>query len=358
MQKIVQQLPQLYEQILPEFFREEIPDESLATCENCAMAAPAGQTPLPGVQYYLSDTKCCTYFPKLPSYLVGGLLGDSDTALDEGRRRIRERIAGRIGVTPQGVAPPKKYALLLKHGEPGFGKNRLLVCPYYRKDAGTCTIWKFRDAVCSTYFCKTAAGQEGKKLWNIVKLYLLQSQDALVWYCIHQLKLPIERLWEFLNEFATDSLSAADLDDQPVPGEVYSTLWGDWVGREEEYYKECYRLVGELTPERFESTVGVNQKIYMELLKGCLRNVISPDLPPVLKRNPEMKSFKLPDGRYAVTTVAGFYTIEAALYEALNLFDGVATTRQIAARVEAQYNDTLDESLLIPLYQFRMLVPA
>ena len=358
MQKITDQFPNLYSKILPEFFKQEVPDESLATCANCAMLAPTEYPPLPGTQYYLADVKCCTYFPKLPSYLVGGLLDDSDPAMEEGRRRIRKVIEAQIGVTPQGIAPPKKYSLLLKHGEPGFGKNRLLTCPYLDKQAGTCTVWLFRDAVCSTYFCKTAAGQEGKKFWNVIKMYLLHLQDSLVWHCIHTMGMQIERLWEYLNQYATESLSAEDLDDLQVPGEIYSTIWGNWLGREEEFYKECYRLVQGLDPGQLQSLAGINQKIYLALLKNCLHDVLSPELPPVLKRNPEMKAIPLPNGKYGIVTVSGSFTIEAALYEVLGFFDGAATTQQIAEHVKRQYNDTLDNTLLIPLYHHRMLIPA
>src|SRR5262245_21556703 len=123
MHPIYQELPDFYRKFLPDFFEEMIPVETYATCNNCAMCQKPGEPAIPGVDYFKPNAKCCTYFPKLPNYLVGGLLSDNNPEMDKGRKRIRERIANRVGITPLAVNPPKKYSVLIKlGGRKSFGK--------------------------------------------------------------------------------------------------------------------------------------------------------------------------------------------------------------------------------------------
>src|SRR5450631_4114901 len=115
-------LPAVYRVLLPAFFEREAIHEDKATCSDCAMcdksssngggsrSAGTGD----GVSYFRPDTKCCTFQPHLPNYLVGALLRDADPALAEGQRRIRARIAQRVGVTPQWLAPGRKFSLLFE----------------------------------------------------------------------------------------------------------------------------------------------------------------------------------------------------------------------------------------------------
>jgi hypothetical protein len=118
--------------------------ERYATCSACAMAKEPdarGEVP-PGA--FNADTKCCTFTPTLPNFLVGAALADS-TLSPFGRRSLLDRIAARRGVSPFGLL-----------GEPavdprGFGRDPALLCPHY--DGGVCGIWPHREAVCTTYYC-------------------------------------------------------------------------------------------------------------------------------------------------------------------------------------------------------------
>ena len=178
-------LPPLYRDLLGEPFGEEIPPESKATCASCAMLeGGCGGAAVPPVdgrsRFFRPDTKCCTFHPRLPNYLLGSILSSSDPALAEGRRRIESRIATRVGVSPEWLHPPRLFSLLYDSARGAFGRARGLRCPFYEADAGGCTIWAHRDAVCSTYFCKYAAGADGRRLWTAVKelLSLVEIQLA------------------------------------------------------------------------------------------------------------------------------------------------------------------------------------
>src|SRR5437667_11568645 len=126
-----EQLPEIYRPLLPDFFDAQGVVETKATCDRCVMIPPAGAQSTGGVDYFNPVTKCCTYQPKLPNYLVGGILGDETPEMAEGRRRVAAKVATKIGVTPRWLAPPKKYTVLLAETRATcFGRSATMRCPF------------------------------------------------------------------------------------------------------------------------------------------------------------------------------------------------------------------------------------
>ena len=75
MPSILESLPALYRNLFPSFFQGPIPEETKATCSACAMceaANPVRIESVDGVNRFFrpASTKCCTYHPRLPNYLV------------------------------------------------------------------------------------------------------------------------------------------------------------------------------------------------------------------------------------------------------------------------------------------------
>jgi hypothetical protein len=103
-------LPPVYRAFAGDVFDRPPVSEKRATCAACAMCDKGEPSPVP-MEYFRPDTKCCTFFPRLPNYLVGAILSDPETT--EGRKRIRARIATRIGVTPRFVTRPRKTELVM-----------------------------------------------------------------------------------------------------------------------------------------------------------------------------------------------------------------------------------------------------
>jgi Fe-S-cluster containining protein len=155
-------LPALYRRLGAPLDRE-VPRETKATCASCAMLEGGCQgatvPPVDGrARFFRPDTKCCTFHPRLPNYLVGAILTSVEPSDAEGRRRIAERVASRVGITPEWLHPPRAFTLLYDGSRGAFGRAKGLRCPFYEEASGGCTVWAHRDAVCSTYFCKYVAG--------------------------------------------------------------------------------------------------------------------------------------------------------------------------------------------------------
>ncbi|HYL82493.1 MAG TPA: hypothetical protein VEU07_16870, partial [Candidatus Acidoferrum sp.] len=68
-------LPPLYGRWMDDLLPGPIPRETAATCDDCAMWPGPGDQPRSDF-FFLPETKCCTYIPTLPNYLVGRILED------------------------------------------------------------------------------------------------------------------------------------------------------------------------------------------------------------------------------------------------------------------------------------------
>ena len=157
-------LPPLYAGWIADLLDGPLPHEGEATCEDCAMWPSAGVPVSAGIAFN-RETKCCTYIPALPNFLVGRIVEDNDPALAPGRASVEARIDARLGVTPLGIDRPPVHALLYQTGmSSAFGRSRALRCPHYREEAGgACGIWRHRNGVCSTWFCKYSRGATGQR---------------------------------------------------------------------------------------------------------------------------------------------------------------------------------------------------
>ena len=156
--KLKSKIPSVYHKFFPAFIENNLPEEKLATCASCTICQSASSP--------YRDTKCCTYYPYLANYLVGGILQDNSPTMTEGKKRVRALIQRKEGVTPYGILPPKWYRAIDKKfvsGQDGpvdIEKVRLSKCPYL--DGGNCTIWNYRENKCSTHFCISVGGSRGK----------------------------------------------------------------------------------------------------------------------------------------------------------------------------------------------------
>ncbi|MFO0555225.1 MAG: hypothetical protein U0271_43000 [Polyangiaceae bacterium] len=235
-------LPPLYDRWLEEVLGEALPIEQRAACHACVMCPGDGEEhPLTREVAFVPDAKCCTYLPHLPNYLVGAILSDPELAESGAPRELAARIAQRRGSTPLGVGPtPEERARLSEVTEnDGFGRRTDVVCPYFEPEAGLCGLWRHRDAVCSTWFCKFDRGLASVRLWRSVKDLLAAVEWELSVALLGELDVDASRsisLYDDVGCLRERASSAADEEHR----------WGRWFGRERALYEACARLAAEL----------------------------------------------------------------------------------------------------------------
>jgi hypothetical protein len=307
-------LPEIYSALLPELFDREAIEETRATCNDCAMCDKSGADAA-AVSSFLPDAKCCTYHPTLPNYLVGALLADPSSALEEGRRRVRARIASRIGVTPQWLDAPRKERVLFNASRlTSFGRNHELLCPYFARESGNCTIWKHREAVCATFFCKYDAGAVGYAFWIALRHWLAHVERVLASWAVKSIAPEATE-----PEVSPGTMTLHDLQGRPPPDAEYRSMWGGFAGREEELYIACAERVRALPREEAAAMMdaGAGREL-RETLASRYESLIAPKLADRLVLNPERRVLPLVNA-VGVTTYSRYDSLVLAqrLYDAL-----------------------------------------
>lgn len=200
------------------------------------------------------DSKCCTYLPSLPNWLVGRLLLDDDPAVAEGKKRVQARIRAQIATTPLGVLTTPAFAQ--SYSATWFGRDPARLCPYavHSEEFGGigCSIWRHRNAVCATWFCKFDGGPERATWWKLLRDWQNEVEKGLASYCaVNMPTHPAMYGMLFDNNGKAKRLSHGEIvglidADGTIDPSTYRAMWGEWVGREEEYFMECAKRVQNL----------------------------------------------------------------------------------------------------------------
>lgn len=224
--------PQAYDPWLKERLCD-VPEETLATCDQCAMVNPSGVTRDPGP--FLNHLKCCTYFPYLPNFSLGAL------SLDDLQKAAARGLYLPVGLYPS-IAEQNKISAL---GADGFGKRSELLCPFFDGNRNQCSIWTYRPGVCTSYFCKSNQGKKGLNFWKQIEDYLNQFEWTLA--C---------RVLEKMN-FDENTLSycqaAISEDTEPEERDFFvNEAWGDWISNQHDFYKQARQTALQITADELE----------------------------------------------------------------------------------------------------------
>ena len=268
----------------------KIPSEPHATCENCAMLpVPGGADEHRDAVFFNPKTKCCTYLPRLHNFLVGAILADEAPDMAEGRARVLERIGKKVGVTPLWVGAGGAYSLMYDHGDGVFGHSEAMRCPYYLEDriGGGCGIWRHRNSVCMTWFCKHERGATAKRFWDSAKELLMAVEENLAIHCLVTLGFDDAALranfpFKVPKSQRTETVKGDELDGTVSP-ERYRALWGSWAGREQELYRQCDAIVRDMEWKDVERIGGATVALLSQLARAAYQTATSDDLPERLE---------------------------------------------------------------------------
>ena len=352
-------LPPLYDGWVAELLDGVIPRESRATCNTCAMCARPGAAVGPRDRYFDPAIKCCTYLPALPNFLVGRILCDDDPAARPGRLAVEKRIEEGIAATPLGLGPSTTYLLLYENvGRNAIGRSRSLRCPYYIEDGGRCGIWRNRDAMCATWFCKHARGQLGHAFWRDALLPLLRIVERdLQFWCLLQIGLDTESLRNLMKmRERKEGLSAESIDNK-AERERHQELWAGWAGRERELYIACAKLVAGMSWSDVLSLCGPEAQAYSRLTRQAFAELTADKMPSALT----VGAMQIAEIAHETTRVITYNTYDPVdvpniVMALLHYFDGRPTSEALAA-IAAETGIQIDPSLVRKLADFRLLVP-
>jgi hypothetical protein len=333
--QIIDNISDVYASLLPDFFHRPFPLEDLATCYHCIMIPDNKENIDPEVRgtmheycIFHPDVKCCTYQPDLPNFLVGAILSSKSSALSEGQKRIREKILQGEGITPQSILATKssslEYNQLIDYNS-DHGSD--IGCPYFNKVKNNCTIWLFRQANCSAFFCKSVEGFAGQIFWEAMNFYLSSVEKQLSDYVLQWLKDP-------------------------------STGTEMWKQNKAEFYIKSYTIVKSLDRSSFEEICGTSLDALLEQVQYSYAEAIRSTVPEKLKRNPALQYKKLVNSKYQYETGHGKCVLSGRLHATLHFFDGKADNEQVMERILKEQNIRLSSALLLRLFKNMILLPS
>jgi hypothetical protein len=344
-------LPLLYAPWLRAITGGPIPAETQATCDHCVMLPSSGSAP--DATYFHPVTKCCAFQPHLPNFLAGRLLSDVDASMSAGRIELEERIARRVAVTPRWAGPGSVFGLLYRSVPQVFGRAPALRCQFLTSTGG-CGIWKHRPGVCATWFCKHVRGNVGSRFWRLADKLLQSVEHDLSFWCLAELRV---------GSAEADELAPRTSPDvSEVGGEIdwahYRKLWGEWAGREIDFYRACGRLVEPLSWDQVEQICGPRVRILAGLLRDAYASLGSEVIPERLRLG-QITFSAIEGNAYRVVSYSHYDPVlmPERLARVLRYFDGRPTEEALEA-ILTQESIRLDLSLVRRMVDFGILLPC
>jgi len=344
-------LPPLYQRWADAFLAAPIPRERVATCSDCAMCTSTEHgTAEPGS--YERTLKCCTYFPRLPNFLVGRALDVDSTGAAQLRRFIADQDQGAALATLLGVRSPLRYSSYYAVAGSEFGRDPALLCPYAIYSEGPegsrCGIWQYRNAVCSTYFCKHVRGRTGQTFWESFRNLLNEMEVSLAWWAVAEL---IPQAGELMVLGATDDPHTLEL---PTATEV----WGFWPGSREDYYRACAERVESLRWDEALAISGAKATIRAREVLARFKKLSSDAVPTrarvgpyqVLQQGLKRSLVHAPGGCEA-------FQLPSVLLPLLSHFDG-RPTDLVLAEIKERSGVGIAPDLVRKLCDFNLLHPV
>lgn len=350
-------LPPLFAPWIGRLLAGEIPPESHATCDRCAMCARPGDVPRPNSQYFDPEIKCCTYLPPLPNFLVGRVLADGRDDIAHGRSSVDARLTAGVEVTPLGLGIPAPYSLLYDNARDAFGRARGLRCPHYVTEGGKCGIWRHREAICATWFCKRERGATADAFWSALRDLLREVERDLarwcVWTMLHDPRALAALFAGGGPEKAVNSFTIDGRDDV----ERRRVLWGEWFGREREFFRESAGLVDPLQWEDVLQLCGPGVRLHAGITQAAYRELVDYTIPVKLRLG-RHEVVRTTAQSATIQTYSPFDPLELPrpILDALPLFEG--RTTEDAFQAIADRGLLLTHDQLRQLIDFRMLLPV
>jgi hypothetical protein len=232
----------------------------------------------------------------------------------------------------------------------------LAACPHYLEESGGCGVWRYRESTCATYFCKFERGNVGKEFWDALHWLLLSAEMALARWCALELDVGTEALAALFPTpgQAAPPPTAEELDGRVAPAEN-RRCWGNWAGREREYYLAASRLVAPLRWQQIEALAGPELLARKALVLAAYDRVNSEEVPDRLWAAP-IRLQSQGAGARRVTVEAGSapLSLPVELVDQLRRFDGRPTT-EVLREIREQSGLELTMGLVQKLADFGIL---
>ncbi|MEE9383562.1 MAG: hypothetical protein V3V08_09135 [Nannocystaceae bacterium] len=233
------ELPGLWRYLLPKDLVDlRVPEERIAPCSACPQVEQ-------GV--YRADCRCCTYFPPIPNFMLGFALADPATQ-DGVRGLVTTGYALPSGLYP---SPVDFREAARADAENRYGNDPSIACPMFDGQTGRCGVYKYRNSVCATFFCANDHGEPGSIFWDKLQNFMGNIELTLSQWAMEQVGMSSHVMLA-----ALDGISGSIEHASHMKGgwgrEARAAIWGEWLGRETEFFEACARVISDRREELYE----------------------------------------------------------------------------------------------------------
>jgi len=226
--------------MLPEeFMWLKLPNERFTVCNKCHRVK---------THNYRADCRCCTYFPQIPNFLLGLALKDPNS------EHLVKKLIENGSALPEGsqFSPKQFYVSTKDFTDELFGKSTLISCPFIAHEAPACGIYPYRNSICATFFCETDHGDEGVEYWDKVQVLAGQIETSICQWVMDEIGLDAKSYIERMNSLSEKIDALSDPSSGSWSLSTRKFLWGEWFGRECEFFGKCADLVIEQRDRLYE----------------------------------------------------------------------------------------------------------
>jgi hypothetical protein len=216
--------------------------------------------------------------------------------------------------------------------------------------AGLCSIWRFRNGICSTRFCKIQRGKIGLSFWNACSDFLTTVERITAVWCASELGVSsnlVRSAKGGMSEWHIPQRGSfeGDLARNATPQQ----LWRDWNDRRAEFYGKCASLARTLKPEDIEREGGIELRLQAQTLKAEFEKMMTVAIPERLAAAPISILGRSDDG----VNVVGYrgtdpQLLSTPLFNVLRHFVGQPVGEALST-IEMETGVRLSEDLLLRL---------
>jgi hypothetical protein len=165
------------------------------------------------------------------------------------------------------------------------------------------------------------------------------------------LKVGLAEIYSMSGQSAPD---VAELGGEINWG-MYRKIWGDWAGREAEFYRACARLVNPLTWEQVEQISGPRVRILAQMLGDAYKHMESKALPERLRLG-KIHFTGVETGGFRIVGYNGYdpLLMPEKLAMTLKYFDG-RPTEEVLEAILTKENIRLNINLVRKMVDFGIL---
>lgn len=273
-------LPILFDRWLNQAVSGAITNEERASCLNCGMTDGSCWERPQALATFHPDTKCCTYTPALRNFQIGAILADTSPEMAFGRDTLRERLKAKVGVTPLGFTWLADYEARYDDLEDEFGMHPEMRCPHYIEQGGLCGIWRHRNSVCSTWFCRHEDGHRSLAYWEAVRGFFEDVEHVLMWHAMQQMGVEGEH-FDLLQDVDNPKINLNG--EKKVTRKRREKVWGHWIDHEEAFFLGCHDVVANMSWDDMMAIAPSRLGRAAESVADALADLNPSRLPPILE---------------------------------------------------------------------------